>query len=468
MGGQIGGQIGALAGQALIPIPGLGGIIGSMGGQAIGSILGGIFGDKDYNSYPQTVDYARGYAYGGKVKKNNSSYARGGRIRRLTGGASEFVGRKHEEGGIDLPGNIEVEGGETMDNLSYGGGKVFKKGGIPYVFSDRLKIPGKNISFAKAHKKLLNSPDSERSIMELARLQEKVSGRDSSNRSGRINKMQLGGIFGGYPGAGSVPPGSIGEEDLISLTPLSPRISGLGELFTTEEGNFEPPLRPAGTMKGKTLEDTSFMDKALPYLAHLPNLLDTATGLIRGKRNIRSTQINRRSESTAASLPVNYDIGPALEEGRRQTLAVQRSPGATTNSRLAAHTANLRFNRQLFADKSNTESDRRFRRDQLLAGIQSENAIRQAYLDENAREQRLNEPGRLDYLSAGLTNAIRTIIAQKEQGDLKNMDEAGLITLIGGYDPVTQERIFKLLEARGINLRGKMNNKTSSLVGPPR
>lgn len=53
---------------------------------------------------------------------------------------NNFNGASHENGGIKLTEDAEVEGGET----SY----------KDYVFSDTLKVPGKNITFAQATKRL--------------------------------------------------------------------------------------------------------------------------------------------------------------------------------------------------------------------------------------------------------------------------------------------------------------------------
>ncbi len=60
-------------------------------------------------------------------------YAMGGPIRPLNSKSTEVVGPSHEQGGVELPGQSNVEGKETISN--------------GFVFSDRL-------GFAEAHKKL--------------------------------------------------------------------------------------------------------------------------------------------------------------------------------------------------------------------------------------------------------------------------------------------------------------------------
>lgn len=96
----------------------------------------------------------------------------GGKTVPLPGGAVEFVGQKHSEGGIMLDKMTEVEGGETMDKV-----KMKKHGGksSDYIFSDHLKLGG--VSFAKRHKDILQRGGSQKEIQELAKMQEKKAGR---------------------------------------------------------------------------------------------------------------------------------------------------------------------------------------------------------------------------------------------------------------------------------------------------
>ena len=96
----------------------------------------------------------------------------GGRTEPLPGGALEFIGKKHSQGGIMLDPQTEVEGGETMDKV-----QMKKTGGTmqDYIFSDHLKLGGK--TFATRHKEMLAGGAKQKDIQELARLQEKKAGR---------------------------------------------------------------------------------------------------------------------------------------------------------------------------------------------------------------------------------------------------------------------------------------------------
>lgn len=96
----------------------------------------------------------------------------GGKASPLPGGAVEFIGKKHNQGGIMLDKMTEVEGGETMDkvNMKKSGGQA-----KDYIFSDYLKLGGK--TFANRHKELLKGGASQKDIQNLAKMQEKKAGR---------------------------------------------------------------------------------------------------------------------------------------------------------------------------------------------------------------------------------------------------------------------------------------------------
>ena len=72
-------------------------------------------------------------AASGYIQDANVTFAYGGDF-------TEFQGPSHEEGGVTINAQAEVEGQET------------KKG--DYIFSDRLKVPGKKITFAEASKRI--------------------------------------------------------------------------------------------------------------------------------------------------------------------------------------------------------------------------------------------------------------------------------------------------------------------------
>lgn len=176
-GGVIGSAVGA---GATSFIPGVGPLLKPIGG-AVGGFLGDIIGGgpqkrrreaerlRELNT-PRIVGYAtQGYRYGGRMKK----YAIGGGLpitQPIGPDADRYVGPTHEEGGIPVneegrpvrPAEAvaEVEGGETRQG--------------DYIFSDTLKVPGEDITFAQAHEILLQEGASEEEIQQLAQLQEQV------------------------------------------------------------------------------------------------------------------------------------------------------------------------------------------------------------------------------------------------------------------------------------------------------
>lgn len=120
--------------------------------------------------------------------KDGGTKLPGGKSVPLPGGAVEFVGNKHSQGGIMLDPHTEVEGGETMDKVN-----MKKRGGKPsdYIFSEHLKLGG--VSFAKRHKDILARGGSQQEIQELAKMQEKKAGRtDKVMRDGGVRKYQNG------------------------------------------------------------------------------------------------------------------------------------------------------------------------------------------------------------------------------------------------------------------------------------
>lgn len=136
--------------------------------------------------------------YGGSIE-----YLKGGIAKPLPRGAKEYVGKKHEQGGIDLPGNIEVEGGETEQNN--------------YIFSATLKLPT-GLTYAQAHKNLLASGASSEEIKQLALSQEAAAGRNPNE----IKTMKFA-KYGGplmYKKGGVTDPPKEGELDFDAKTKM--------------------------------------------------------------------------------------------------------------------------------------------------------------------------------------------------------------------------------------------------------
>lgn len=82
--------------------------------------------------------------------------------------ATRVKGPSHEEGGVDIGNNVEVEGQETMDVVA----------GSDYVFSKRVKIPGTYQTFAEVHEQMVKNNANPGDVENLAKLQEKITGRE--------------------------------------------------------------------------------------------------------------------------------------------------------------------------------------------------------------------------------------------------------------------------------------------------
>ena len=96
----------------------------------------------------------------------------GGQMQPIPGSdAVEFKGQSHDQGGIMVDPQTEVEGGETMDKVTMAGG-----GPKEYFFSSHLKKGGR--SYAEHHKNILKNGGDQEEIDWLARMQEKQAGRD--------------------------------------------------------------------------------------------------------------------------------------------------------------------------------------------------------------------------------------------------------------------------------------------------
>lgn len=174
LGGLIGTGVGAIGG-TFLGNPALGAQLGGMAGNVI---EGALTPEEEAAKRAATVGTA---SYGAMRKGGKVKYQDGGAtnsVMAIGQDAVKFDGPDHEEGGIPLDEETEVEGGETMDNID----------GSDYVFSKELKVPGSDMSFADAHQKLVEKEATPEDISELANLQEKVAGRTKKNFGGKLKR----------------------------------------------------------------------------------------------------------------------------------------------------------------------------------------------------------------------------------------------------------------------------------------
>lgn len=191
--------------------------------------------------------------YGGKLE-----YLKGGVAKSLGRGAKEYVGKSHEQGGIDLPGNIEVEGGETEQNN--------------YIFSKHLKLHT-GISYAQAHKNLLKSGASSEEIKQLALSQEAAAGRNPNE----IKTMK----FAKYGGPIQYKKG--GDTSEIQYTGIDPENEGFdantienAQVFQDTATGDYVYRAPDGTELGRSIDKNTAFSKAERNLAKKQNPIGVA------------------------------------------------------------------------------------------------------------------------------------------------------------------------------------------------
>jgi hypothetical protein len=214
-------------------LPGVGGAIGGAIGAGVGALkarkenkaaqeeadrlqrkqamIRGAYQSAYINSSSTGAD--TGFGLNSSPNMNNQftnayQVAKTGGVKKVPGGqivpiegtdAIEYVGRSHEEGGM-FPeakkeggkinkGSIEVEGGETEDQVIMEDNNT-----RDYIFSKYLKLGGK--SFAQRHKEILKGTGSQAEIQQLAAMQEKMAGRNPQQiaRYGGIHKYVDGGV----------------------------------------------------------------------------------------------------------------------------------------------------------------------------------------------------------------------------------------------------------------------------------
>ena len=180
------------------------------------------------------------YLPGNQMFKAGGVNLPGGVMRNLPGGAKEFIGNKHSNGGIMLDENTEVEGGETMDTVDMKG-----QGPQDYIFSEYLKLGGK--SFAQRHKDILQKGGSKLEIQRLAKLQEQVAkkeGRDENGPRGPERIAQKGGVVE-YQAGDAI------EREILPMVPEQQSQDPTTGLYYREGQDFDLQ---------KTIEDNPWYD----------------------------------------------------------------------------------------------------------------------------------------------------------------------------------------------------------------
>ena len=174
-GAAVGSQVGMLGGP-------IGMMLGSLAGQGIGALAGKLFKKKETPPPPLNP-------FQGNTASSYGNFAMGG-YAPLGPDSVKYIGPKHKDGGILIDENgmptdneqeaiAEVEGGETRDDN--------------YIFSDELKYPGTDLTFAEVHETMVETGASEQDIEELKAIQEEVRESTGIAAKERAGVMKNGG-----------------------------------------------------------------------------------------------------------------------------------------------------------------------------------------------------------------------------------------------------------------------------------
>jgi hypothetical protein len=343
--GNVGGSALASAGTGFgignMILPGVGGAIGAGIGAGVGALkarkenkaaeeeaqrlqreqaaIRGAYQGAFVNSRLTGAD--TGFGLNSSTNMNNQftnqfQVAKLGGVKKVPGGqivpiegtdAVEFKGRSHENGGVIIDKNTEVEGGETMDQVAMNDNNK-----QDYIFSKYLKLGGK--SFAQRHKEILKGSGSQAEIQQLAAMQEKVAGRDSKQVAayGGFHKYLDGGAVPDCP-PGMVYDVATGQCVPDEDTPSSYDWNATGlDGFKAKQNAAAPtpaatPTQPTGPTASKADMEAAYQDymmgKKADELRAAQNAAPSATASNAPTDNKVSSNTLPKSSVTPTALP---------------------------------------------------------------------------------------------------------------------------------------------------------------------
>ena len=165
--------------------------------------------------------------------------------------AVEFAGQTHDQGGIELDPQTEVEDGETMDQVTMARGGGQRK---DYFFSSHLEKGGK--SFADMHKDILRNGGDQQDIDWLAKMQEHAAGRSP----GKVQTAQLGGVMKYQEGGEDY----LYDDDDITYTDVSPDPSQTKEQHYADLSNPPYNTNPALVTSDETRDYNKYLKSLTP------------------------------------------------------------------------------------------------------------------------------------------------------------------------------------------------------------
>lgn len=448
--GNVGTVVGGAAGLA-IGNPMLGATLGRSAGTAVGS----AFDDEEEQRQAQAMNRrirmesapatsgSYGFKFGGLLDKTNEVMARGGKLKNMKGNRAEKVmGPRHEQGGVKLDQNTEVEGGETLDNVDTG------KASGEYVFSDRLTIPGKDITFAEMHEQLINNNASQEQIDKLAQMQEKVRSQSEMAYGGKTKEYKGGGYKEMQNGGFEDPlPDYIPGGDLPSEPDYSSLDFGLNMTQDVMD-SMRGPQSPQG--------EQSFLGQAgnvaqeiAPYV---PAIVNTGRALFEGEQDtdVPHTPTPSTGEQTIREMETDVNVEPQIAAVNRSLRSVTSDPRASMNEKIAASSKAQQQASRIRAQAENRETQRENQQLSTLAQMQRQRAQTNAQRSTQAaqREQELelrSEAARDQMLTTGLQQGVRTYLQQKAQETKSDVQKMALrAALSGNIDAVNRRALIRL------------------------
>ena len=276
----------------------------------------------------------------------------GGMMTKIPGSdAVEFTGRKHDQGGILLDAQTEVEGGETMDKVN----------GKDYFFSSALKYGG--VPFSQLHKNIIQTGGDDYDINLLAQMQEYSAGRNPNaiaatggmrqNKKQRLKILYADGGIKEY----KIPTcegGACSDYDLTPNPSLSDnkhgaiyKLKGIWMVYDSNTERFYA-LEKSGDILVKHSSLTSPMQFSYNELDQEENRLldlETKTNKNKNKNKNKKTStfpalqegaqnIRQWITDQGGTFPVVADLGAANIEAKQAETETTGLYGAVTTSNL--------------------------------------------------------------------------------------------------------------------------------------
>ena len=264
---------------------------------------------------------------------------------------NEYNGERHENGGIPIGPNAEVEGGETSMKMGMGGEQD-----STYIYSDRLKVPGKNYTFAEASKKI-DSKYGRRTNDKLSdeskkRELNKLMGSQEQERAGLVNSAYetiaaYGGPIRKYADGGTNWAPLIGYgTQAIGLGAEAMRLRGKNapnKPFTMERQvlNADPQLREADISASIANRNIRDLGASTSSGGAMAGYLTAQTQRTRGKADIMSDLQNRQAQVDMSTGQYNAMAGERASDKDVADKAAQQSAYSQLFSNVGQFGANI-------------------------------------------------------------------------------------------------------------------------------